>query len=1182
MNVLFVSQCTKRALTETRRILDQFAERRGDRTWQTPITQAGLAALRKLLRKTARKNTAVACHWIRGKDHSELLWIVGDAGSFNMRGATPTNTTVHDLLRAEDENSWHHLQMMRAVTALAALLHDLGKATKAFQDRLALAVCASSENEGGLGRNHYRHEWVSVRLFQAFVGAHTDNDTDWLQRLGDGVLIEDLSVWETYWQGKDRLMRDGIDDLGLSSAELRQKNPFNTLPPLAQAVAWLILTHHRLPALPVENKEKSTRGVERPREERRYKSFGSKPGFLNSSTLDVLLSEVNADWNAPRDTIDMDSVQTYWQFPHGLPVAHIEWRKKAAREAKKLLRYTSCTSNHIMSDPFQIHVSRLGLMLADHYYSRLNSFYSTQQAKWIPVDARQRYVQADSALFANTVRHHGVMQYNHGLVEHLLGVQAQSSLIIHALPGLVRSLPHLKHHKVLKQRSKSPHFRWQDKAADMALSLQKRSEEHGAFIVNMASTGCGKTLGNARIMNALSHPSRGMRCAFAMGLRTLTLQTGRSFQNDVGLDDEALAIQVGGQSSKDLFEYYEQQAEQTGSESWQALLDETGQVLYEGDDQHPLLARLSDDKKVRDMLAAPVLVCTVDHLTPATESLRGGRQIAPMLRLMSGDLVLDEPDDFDLEDLRALTRLVHWAGLLGSRILLSSATLPPALINGLYEAYRDGRRHFQRNRGQRPDEEPEICCMWVDEFHQAQAACTDKAMFKKHHAEFVEKRSKNLASEKVRRVAELVSIAELGQVAGEHAQKSRRQLFARIVRDAAWRLHQMPQNHTVDTTSGKRVSFGLVRMANIGPLYDVALSMYQLGAPPGVRIHLCVYHSQYPLFIRSHIEHRLDTCLNRRDMNAVLQRPDVRHRIDAYTEKDHLFIVLGSPVTEVGRDHDYDWAVVEPSSVRSIIQLAGRVRRHRQEAVDQVNMLILDHNLRHFDSPSGKGIAAFCKPGFEVNERKGEDKKSFYGHLNSHDVHELIAPMLDKKGQWRIDARPRISGGNDIHTVYGKLTYLEHYRMKQQMQVIKPDEKTGQTGRINASSHWAEKCTWVSGVLPQFQRFRDDDRPQEEVVFLPDDDEEELLLYQIHNQGKGKNLYAKVDDSKLNKIDNLVVQGNGIVPWGGEDPLELLKELAEEMDKPLSFCAKAYATTRLPKSEDGWRFHSALGFNLEQ
>lgn len=36
MNILLVSQCEKRALSETRRILDQFAERRGERTWRTP------------------------------------------------------------------------------------------------------------------------------------------------------------------------------------------------------------------------------------------------------------------------------------------------------------------------------------------------------------------------------------------------------------------------------------------------------------------------------------------------------------------------------------------------------------------------------------------------------------------------------------------------------------------------------------------------------------------------------------------------------------------------------------------------------------------------------------------------------------------------------------------------------------------------------------------------------------------------------------------------------------------------------------------------------------------------------------------------------------------------------------------------------------------------------------------
>ena len=50
MMVTFVSQCEKKALNRTRRVLDAFANRIGDNTWQTIITEDGLMAVKTLLR----------------------------------------------------------------------------------------------------------------------------------------------------------------------------------------------------------------------------------------------------------------------------------------------------------------------------------------------------------------------------------------------------------------------------------------------------------------------------------------------------------------------------------------------------------------------------------------------------------------------------------------------------------------------------------------------------------------------------------------------------------------------------------------------------------------------------------------------------------------------------------------------------------------------------------------------------------------------------------------------------------------------------------------------------------------------------------------------------------------------------------------------------------------------------
>ncbi len=1129
MNVMLISQCTKRALTETRRILDQFAERRGDRTWQTPITQQGLDTLRQLLRKTARRNTAVACHWIRGRDHSELLWIVGDASQFNAHGGVPTNSTERNILRNQDENDWHTGEDIYLLTALAALLHDLGKACRAFQMRL----------EGRLDeRNQYRHEWVSLRLFEAFVGQ--DDDPTWLARLIEPTPEDDAS-----WIA--RLQRDGLDTV--------VSPPFAGLAhaPLAQAIGWLVVTHHRLPTLP-------------------RNSDGS--GF-QASLLTKVLERIDAGWNENAGSSDQKTLQHYWHFPHRLPVTTELWRKRAARLAQRLIALCAKPGKgNWLSNPYVMHLSRLSLMLADHHYSSLTG-----------KDSGRIEVPPGYPLYANT--NGGFGNFNQTLDEHLLGVTQHSAEVTRALPRFGEQLPRLARHKGLRKRSQDERFRWQDKAAEAAATMRERSMQHGAFIVNMASTGCGKTLANARIMYALGDPERGMRCAFAMGLRTLTLQTGRAFRDLLGLGDDELAIRVGGSASRALFEHHEQQAEATGSASRQDLLDEDSHVTFEGNhDADPLLGRVMHNPQVRSLLAAPLLVCTIDHLTPATESERGGRQIAPMLRLMSGDLVLDEPDDFDIDDLPALTRLVHWAGLLGTRVLLSSATLPPALVRGLFEAYRNGRQHFQRNRGERPsaaDAAPVVCCAWFDEFNQSRVDCADAQAFDTAHQAFSAKRHGRLAKAEVRRRCALLPLDLEGLCQEQHAAH-----FAKLVRDAALRLHQ--QHHSVDPVSAKRVSFGLVRMANIEPLVDVALELYKLGASAGVRIHLCAYHSQFPLLLRSRIERQLDRALNRRwpDRNQpepVFQLPGIRQRLDRCDEPDHLFIVLGSPVTEVGRDHDYDWAVVEPSSMRSLIQLAGRIRRHRSGECESPNMLVFDTNLRHF---SDRGKPAFCKPGFETADFP----------LTTHFLTQLLSAVEYEV----IDARPRIVSRPSEHLQPNlQLVDLEHARMRKTMLVQTASATTPVTSglrtrgsppvntqpSLNATSWWQMPAAdaLLTAVLPQQQPFRRDVIERVDLLLRPTEDEDDYELVQLMDKPKGRRgetQFVVVDKSQNQRIPDAAVQGMGIEPWGQSDYLQALIELAGELDMSVADCAQRFGTVTLPKSDNGWRFHPALGFSTKQ
>jgi len=964
MMVTFVSECEKKSLNKTRRVLDAFANRIGSRTWQTVITHEGLQAVKKLLRKTATKNTAVSCHWIRSRSRSEFLWVVGNKDNFNEQGIVPVNYTQQQILTEFNEEDWSFLPVVEALTVFSALLHDFGKLTDLFQNKL--------KGKNKTLSDPLRHEWISLLFLVAIVG--NKSDEEWLSTIISDEIHSNIS--------KLKIMNI--------------KNPLKDLPPVASMVAWLILTHHKLPFL-----------------KEGYRDKGIK--------LSELFEYISPSWGY--ENTKEEFVFSEWFKYAELPSKSIEWQQKMKSYAIKLKSLLPQLDLIFKSQSLRptLTYSRMCLMMADHYYSS-----QKKDPIW----------HSSVKLFANT-DHHGKLKQQ--LDEHLVGVAKQARDNIKKLPqfeAIFNKNIRVTNNKDINRKSPKA-YQWQDLAASN-IKKWKREEknldkhQYGFFAVNMASTGKGKTFANAKIMQSLSANEESLRYILALGLRTLTLQTGDEYREKIKLKNDELAVLIGSKAIAELHH----QKNNSGSESSTSLLD--NELIFTNDFPEQGLDTVLKNSKDRLFLYAPVLTCTIDHIIQATEVMRGGRHILPTIRLMSSDLVIDEIDDFDNTDLIAIGRLIHIAGMLGRKVMISSATIPPDLAEGYFNAYQSGWDVFAKMRGKKTS----VGCAWVDEFKTQVSTINDKESYKKAHDKFIDKRIANLTKQPVKRKANIASCST------EVAE------YFEAIKQAVLVKHE--HHNFEDTKTNKAISIGVVRMANINPCVDLTHYLLDNNLAQDTEIKVMAYHSRQVLLMRHEQEKYLDKILKRhKGDDHILNDNVIRSHIDNSKAKNIIFVLVATPVEEVGRDHDFDWAVIEPSSYRSFIQMAGRVLRHRDKEVLEPNIAIMKYNYRALKT-GGKKIA-FKWPGYQ-NQKDD---------LTSYDLDKLVNTKELAKN---LDATNRIkrTGSSELaeleHKVIHKL--LTNYESKG------PESLQG----------WLDSDWWLTSLPQQYVKFRESS--QDLTVFL--------------------------------------------------------------------------------------------------
>lgn len=232
--------------------------------------------------------------------------------------------------------------------------------------------------------------------------------------------------------------------------------------------------------------------------------------------------------------------------------------------------------------------------------------------------------------------------------------------------------------------------------------------------------------------------------------------------------------------------------------------------------------------------------------------------------------------------------------------------------------------------------------------------------------------------------------------------------------------------------------------------------------------------------------------------------------------------------------------------MRSIIQLAGRVQRHRRKESELPNIRIFNMNFRSLKT---KGGVAYHRPGFE--------NKAF--SLHTHTFEKLITrDQIDV-----IDSAPRVQKSAALH-FESNLVDLEHARLNRAFD----DNET-------LVKWWTHRNASLGAILQRMQPFRKQTREEVDLFLMPDGFNS-YQLWQLHERSGS---WVEVNEQvRISRIADT----KAVKPWAQVNYTEELTILADALEMPFDDCARKFALITLPKSDKSveaeWRSHEWLGF----
>lgn len=459
-----------------------------------------------------------------------------------------------------------------------------------------------------------------------------------------------------------------------------------------------------------------------------------------------------------------------------------------------------------------------------------------------------------------------------------------------------------------------------------------------------SSTGSGKTRFGFKLHSLISKKKR---LTVLNGLRTLTLQSGSAYKDFGLLNESDISVLIGDNAVKKIYD--SEIIEEDNSEF--EMLDSSSKR------NNTLLNYFEEgflDINKERFLDSPVLICTLDYIFQATK-FNKQRHIFSNIRISTSDILIDEIDNFDKESQESLLNLIFLIGFYRSNLTISTATIYPEFAEKIYKAYLSGIKISGSSR---------FNTFYLSDFENY--FLQEKEFDFKKFFENVGKNRRYILKNKI----------EIRDITEDN------------ILDTILELHTNEHENYLE----KEFSIGFIRIAqikNIKNIINILLEKIEKESFTDIDIEIIGYHSQMTLLERTFLEKELDLLLNRKK-EKLFEKDFFKNK---NLKKKNIVIVVASPVEEVGRDHDFDWEICEPTSFGTTIQSTGRVFRHRERNSNKTNIIIMNKNfkLQNFEINRNEIGLCYVNPGLETKEMEFivDNKKDFSELIKNEEVQYL-------------------------------------------------------------------------------------------------------------------------------------------------------------------------------------------------